>query len=333
MTFFLAALILAQPPANPEASPKARAVLAYLADLPATGPKHILSGQFTDYGPNARVDLCEQAFRQTGHWPAIIGLDYADYSRGQHHLHTATVNKVAIDYARAGGLVTISADPPSPANPDGGGLRDKGVDLDTLLDPGHVHHKRWMAELELMADGLAELKDAGVVVLWRPFHEMNGDWFWWGGKDPETFHRLWKQMFDHFTAMRKLDNLLWVYGPNHGGKVAAYYPGDAFVYVVGLDAYTDFVDPKHIQGYDDLAAIKKPFGLTEFGPHGASDPPGDYDYPRLLTGLDEHFPRARFFLAWHGNWSLVRNRNAKALLDNLEVVNREDLPKSLGLAH
>ena len=41
--------------------------------------------------------------------------------------------------------------------------------------------------------------------------------------------------FDHFTTTRKLGNLLWVYGPNHGDKVAAYYPGDKFADVVGLD--------------------------------------------------------------------------------------------------
>ena len=326
---FWAALVVGQvgpvEPANPSSSVRTRAVLDYLTHLPTQGPKRILSGQFTDYGPGAKLALCEEAYQQTGHWPAMIGLDYADYSQG-HRLHTPTVNRVAIDYARQGGLVTISVHLPNPANLGRDGLRDKNVDLETLLTPGHENHKRWFDELDQMAAGLAELRDAGVVVLWRPFHEMNGNWFWWGGKDPATFHRLWRQMFDHFTATRKLDNLLWVYAPNHGDKVAAYYPGDRLVDVVGLDAYTDFVDPKHIKGYKELAAIPKPFGFTEFGPHGASNPPGDYDYPRLLGGLDEHFPKASFFLAWHGKWALSRNRNAKSLLDNPEVINREDLP-------
>ena len=143
-----------------------------------------------------------------------------------------------------------------------------------------------MKQLDTLAAGLTELKDAGVVVLWRPFHEMNGNWFWWGGKDPAAFQKVWRHMFDYFTKTKGLDNLLWVYGPNHGEKVAAYYPGDRFVDVVGLDAYTDFVDPAHIRGYREVAAIPKPFGFTEFGPHGSSSPPGDYDYPRLLGGID-----------------------------------------------
>jgi mannan endo-1,4-beta-mannosidase len=331
----VAALVVLQgpkvEPANPAASEKARAVLGYLTNLPTKGEKRILSGQFTDYGPGAKLALCEEAYRQTGHWPAMIGLDYANYTQGRHRLHTATVNEVAIDYARHGGLVTISVHLPNPANPDGGGLRDKGGDLDTLLALDHPNHARWMAQLDQMAEGLGELQKAGVVVLWRPFHEMNGNWFWWGGKDPAAFQRLWRQMFDYYTNEKKLDNLLWVYAPNHGVKTAAYYPGDRFVDVVGLDAYTDFIDPAHIKGYTELAAIPKPFGFTEFGPHGASNPPGDYDYPRLLAGIDEHFPRASFFLAWHGKWALSRNRNAKTLLENPEVINRDTLPKELGV--
>lgn len=336
MTALIAALIVLQAPtvepANPAANAKARVVLDYLSRLQATGEKRILSGQFTDYGPGANLILCEEAFQQSGHWPALIGLDYADYGGGRHRLHTANVNRLAIDYARNGGLITISAHLPNPANPRGGGLRDKGVDLETLLAPDHENHRRWMEELDVLATGLTELKEAGVVVLWRPFHEMNGNWFWWGGNAPASFQKLWRHMFDYFTTVRKLDNLLWIYGPNHGAKVTAYYPGDRYADIVGLDAYTDFVDPAHLKGYQEITAIPKPFGFTEFGPHGASNPPGDYDYPRLLKGINEHFPKAKFFLTWHGKWALARNRNAKVLLDDPAVINREDLPKKLGSA-
>jgi mannan endo-1,4-beta-mannosidase len=242
-------------------------------------------------------------------------------------LDWAAPNRAAMDYWKAGGLVTVSAHLYNPARTnENGGLRDESVDLNALLATNTETHVRWMRELDQLADGLKELQSTGVVVLWRPFHEMNGNWFWWDGKDPRTFVRLWRQMFDYFTVTKGLDNLLWVYAPNHGANAADYYPGDNYVDLVGLDAYTDFVDPEHILGYPEMARIKKPFGFTEFGPHGPSNPPGDYDYRRFIAGIRRNFPRAVFFMSWNARWSLARNNHTGELLDDPWIINREDLP-------
>jgi mannan endo-1,4-beta-mannosidase len=315
---------MAAEPANPGTSARARAILNYLEKLPARSEKRLISGQFASFGSGASLRDCEAAFKKTGHWPAIIGLDYAEFRTGG--LECSAVNKVAIAYARMGGLVTMSTHLYNPANPKGGGLRDHGVNLESLLTPDGETHRRWMLELDTIAAGLAALQDAGVVVLWRPFHEMNGGWFWWGAKKPETFIRVWRHMFDYFTKTKRLNNLLWVYGPNHGKRTADYYAGDAFVDIVGFDAYTDFVDPKHIQGYPEVARLAKPFGFTEFGPHGPQNPPGNYDYIRFRDGIEANFPRTCFFLCWDDKWGLGRNQNTKALLDHPWIVNREDLP-------
>ena len=322
-----AAAALALEPANPKTNAKARAILNYLQQLPERADKRLLSGQFNGCGPGAaKPDRCQEIHEKTGRWPAMIGLDYADFSQGGTGLEYKTVNRVAVEYARQGGLVTLSAHLRNPANPKSRGPWEQGADLNEILTPGNEAHARWMHELDIMAAGLGELRDAGVVVLWRPFHEMNGGWFWWGAKQPATFIEVWRHMFDYFSKTKGLDNLLWVYSPNHGDKTAAYYAGDRYVDIVGLDAYTDFVDPQHIKGYDAVAKLPKPFGFTEFGPHGAHNPPGDYDYPRLRDGIEKHFPKTTFFLAWDGKWSLGRNRNAKQLLEHAWLVNREDLP-------
>jgi len=315
-------------PANPNANAKARAILQYFHELSARKEKRVLSGQFTDFGNGAKLQLMNQIHDLTGHWPALIGVDYADFGRGS--LTFKVPNQACIDYWRQGGLVTVSAHLYNPANPKGGGLRDKGVDLAALLAPGTDTHTRWLQELDLMAAGLQELKDAGVVVLWRPFHEMNGGWFWWGAKDPDAFIQVWRHMFDYFTKTKGLDHLLWVYGPNHGQNTAKYYAGDRYVDLVGLDAYTDFIDPEHIRGYAEVAALPKPFGFTEYGPHGSSNPPGDYDYRRFIAGIEKHFPKTCFFMTWNAKWSLARNNHTKELLEHPWVANREDLP--IGLA-
>jgi mannan endo-1,4-beta-mannosidase len=314
----------AESPANPKASPEARALLQYFQERTNASVKRILSGQFSNFGPWANLRLLARISKQTGHWPAIVGVDYADFSHGA--LETTRANQAALEYWKQGGLVTVSAHLYNPANTNGGGLRDKGVDLETLLESNSETHHRWMAELDQLAAGLKELDDAGVVVLWRPFHEMNGDWFWWGGKDTATFIKLWRQMFDYFTVNKGLNNLLWVYGPNHGRNAADYYPGDRYVDLVGLDAYTDFVDRAHIKGYVAVAALPKPFGFTEFGPHGPNHPPGDYDYTRFLAGIKSNFPKTCFFMSWNAKWSLAENTNTQQLLDDPMIVNRADLP-------
>ena len=178
------------------------------------------------------------------------------------------------------------------------------MNIKELLEPDTATHQRWLQELDLLADGLRELRDADVVVLWRPFHEMNGGWFWWGAQDPDAFIQVWRQMFDYFTKTKQLNNLLWAYSPNQGTKTAAYYAGDRYVDLVGLDAYTDFVDPEHIQGATEVTQLPKPFGFTEYGPHGPQNPPGDYDYMKFLAGVRNHFPRTAFFQAWSSRWGL-----------------------------
>lgn len=317
-------------PANPAANDRARAVLKYFHALESRADKRVLSGQFVDFGRGATRPLLDQVHERTSQWPALMGVDYADFARGG--LTSDAPNQAASEYWRQGGLVTISAHLYNPANPKGGGLRDPGVDLAELLAPDSETHRRWMQELDQLAAGLQQLKAAGVVVLWRPFHEMNGGWFWWGAKDPATFIRVWRHMFDYFSQTKGLDNLLWVYAPNHGSKPAAYYAGDRYVDLVGLDAYTDFVDRDHIKGYAEVAALPKPFGFTEYGPHGPQNPPGDYDYRRFLAGIQKDFPKTTFFMSWNAKWSLAQNANCQELLTNPWIVNRADLPPELHAA-
>jgi mannan endo-1,4-beta-mannosidase len=291
-------------------------------------------------------------FRQTGRWPALVGVDYAEFNvkSGRRHtiqwlmnaisagrfdlithddLDTRAPNRVAQAYWRAGGLVMVSAHCANPANPRGGGLRDRGVDLASLLVRGTATHQRWMQQLDEIATALAELRDAGVVVLWRPFHEVNGGWFWWGQPAPGVFARVWRHLFDYFSRTRQLNNLLWVFGPNMGDDAARYYPGDACVDLVGFDVYSNRLDPRRVRGYRGLARLPKPFGLSEFGPHGSFNPPGDFSYPRLVRAINRHFPKACYFLAWNAHWSPAGNRGARELYRHPAVVTRAGLPARL----
>ena len=230
-------------PANPKTNAKARAILDYLESLPRRPPneKRLISGQFAGFGSGTTLRACEEAVKTTGHWPAMIGLDYAEFPPADSISRSST-GWPSSTPAREGWSRSALTSTTRPTRAEAA-CATRAWTSRRCSRPGHETHRRWMQELDILAAGLAEIQDAGVVVLWRPFHEMNGDWFWWGGKNPEAFISVWRHMFDYFTNTKGLNNLLWVYGPNHGKKTAAYYAGDAFVDIVGLDAYTDFVDP------------------------------------------------------------------------------------------
>jgi mannan endo-1,4-beta-mannosidase len=327
LAFCLAAGPAAAQTADPDATPAAKAILAYIRGLAGKKDKRVLSGQFLNFAPNATLALPEAIHEASGKWPAYVGVDYMDFAT--KGIDTGAANRVAIDYWGQGGLVEVNVHLPDPTNPEGGGLRDKGVDLTQLVKDGTPANAAWLAELDKIAAGLRQLDDAGVVVLWRPFHEMSGGWFWWGGKPPADFVALWRQMFAYFTDVKHLHNLVWIYSPNAGSKAGDYYPGDGFADMVGLDAYTDFVDADHIKGFAALLKTGKPAGFGEFGPHGAKNPDGTFDYTKFAAGLDANFPQAVFFMSWNDKWSPAENLDAKGFYNDPAIVTRDDLPPGL----
>lgn len=318
-------------PSDPDLQPGGRAILTYFQKLQSAPELRLVSGQFAGWSGVTTIAEMEKIHRATGQWPAMIGLDYCGWDgHGEALVAPAAPNRLALEYWRSGGLVNISWHAPNPANPKGGGLRDKGVNLQDLLTEGTDTHRRWLASLDTVAAGLRELQDAGVIVIWRPLHEMNGGWFWWGAKEPADFIAVWRHMHDYLTRTKKLHNLIWAYSPNHGQKsIAGYYPGDAFTDLVGLDAYTDHIDHERIQRWSEVIAPGKPAGFTEYGPHGASNPPGDYDYRRLLDGLTANFPQARHFLCWNDKWNPAENLHAREFYNDERVISRDRLPAGL----
>ncbi|ACL42422.1 beta-mannanase-like protein (plasmid) [Pseudarthrobacter chlorophenolicus A6] len=88
----------------------------------------------------------------------------------------------------------------------------------------------------------AGLASWGKPVMLRFAHEMNGDWYPWcetvNGNQPGDYIRAWQHVHDLVTAAGAF-NVTWVWAPNGGGPgdMAAMYPGDGYVDVLGLDAY------------------------------------------------------------------------------------------------
>lgn len=142
-----------------------------------------------------------------------------------------------------------------------------------LTTPGAPLHEHWLGQVDRVAGYLKLLRDADIPVLWRPYHEMNGVWFWWcNRKGPDGFARLWIQMYERFVRHHGLDNLVWVWNANAprdtpGDEAFAYadfYPGADYVDVLAADVYRADYRQSH---HDDLLVLAdgKPIALGEVG--------------------------------------------------------------------
>lgn len=115
--------------------------------------------------------------------------------------------------------------------------------------------RRW----EACAMALEKLQQQDVPVLWRPFHEFDGGWFWWGKQGGEAFIRLWRMMVDTFTGDYQLKNLIWVLGYADDVK-QGWYPGDDCCDILGSDTYRG--ETTHAAAYRALRKLNPSMPLA-----------------------------------------------------------------------
>ncbi len=333
-------------PANPNANATTRAILNYAYGLTNRTDNRVISGQFGSYGDgttyNTALQQMQAVYNLTGQWPALTGMDCAT---------PAGMNEVVrylTDMWNAGNLVTLSCHFRNPwtggsatnwGNPDTADQWDRRSVL-ALTVPGTTVYNSWIGMLDNVAASLQILEDRGVTVMWRPLHELNGTWFWWGGQSPADFTALWRHMFDYFTRVKGLDNLLWVYSPNSGMNATANYPGGDVVDMVGLDEYSSVNEnPLQINSageYDQLVNTGKPIGLFEFGPipaTGASWDTTNYSWANLIRDIKARYPRIFLVQAWEYVWQMgySRYQGQSAFMSDPWVITRSDLPRWSGV--
>jgi len=232
----LTILAWSQTPVNTASTQRTREVLNYLYQV--RNQNKILSGQqCSGYGQEEPSHINNLV----GAWPAIIGQDWlfgTNMDPGRRQIVSTLIN-----YTRAGGLVTLCWHQTNPkdAVPDNSGWTSvqsvmTQIEFDSMVTPGTNLYNKWLAHVDLIAGYMKTLRDSGVVILWRPYHEMNGGWFWWGAKTGSSFKRLWANMYNRLTTFHQLNNLIWVWGPNTGVVDTTYFPSP-YVDVGGVDIY------------------------------------------------------------------------------------------------
>ena len=293
---------------NPRASDDARALYRFLWRL---NGRKTLTGQQEGVAQARPVEL-EYIHKTTGRAPALLGLDYIEPCDNQ------AVNDRATAWHRSGGIVTLCWHWGAPDIGAGYENSKKDFDLVAALQPGTPQSIALHRDLARIGDLLAQMRDRGVPVLWRPLHEFSGDWFWWGKHGPNAFKALWTLMYEAFTQ-RGLDNLIWVLGWAGQNVDPAWYPGRGYVDIAGADLYAQdhgALGPMFRQ-VKAIVGDSVPICLHENGP--IPDP--------ALLGADADW---LWFMTWHTRWLMDPDQNdaarLKAYYGSARYLTKDELP-------
>ena len=265
---------------NPVANEQTVRIYNYIKSLSGNST---LSGQQESTwidGPDYEVNFLSDA---TGKLPALRGFDYMNDDFDG-------VNERAVEWAQNGGLVTICWH--TGADYSGAwaeAMADEVADWDALFTEGTPENKAMLDGMDKAAAALKELENQGVTVIWRPFHEFDGAWFWWGKGGPENFKKLWKTMYERYTVKWELNNLIWVLGFSHNGEdYKDWYVGDGYCDIIGADSYDLVEVPMLWKAVGKVNKSGKPQCFHECGKNLSADELGQYPWVWFMTWHSEY---------------------------------------------
>ncbi|MEK5238184.1 glycosyl hydrolase [Paenibacillus sp. FSL L8-0470] len=304
---------------NPAATPEAKALMGYLVD---NYGKAILSGQ-------QEYDNVSWLQANTGKKPAVVGFDLMDYSPSRVERGT-TSNEIdqAIQWDGQNGIVTFAWHWNAPKDlidqPGKEWWRGFYTDSTTFDLSYALEHKAsedyqlLLRDIDAIAVQLKRLQDADVPVLFRPLHEAEGGWFWWGAKGPGPAKELYRIVYDRLTNMHHLNNLIWVWN----SVAEEWYPGDDVVDIVSYDSYPSKGDySPQIGKFDQLVALGNDHKLVALSENGSIPD------PELLQLYNADWS---WFCTWEGEHLKDGITNSLAHLNKLYnheyVVTLDELP-------
>jgi mannan endo-1,4-beta-mannosidase len=315
-------------PVNPNATPAARALLH---DLDTITGHATISGEHNF--PNFVSRYSDRVYDLTGEYPGIFGQDFG-FAGGDDKDSTvgrASMIEEVIRQYRSGAVIALTWHSVRPTEDEPVTFRDSvqgrltDWEWHELLRPGTDLNRRWCRQVDRIAGYLKELQDAGVPVLFRPYHEMNGNWFWWGGRPGyDGSASLYRRIYDRYVHVHHLNNLVWVWNVNspsaNAGPVADYFPGAAYADVLTMDIYGPFSQ----DFYDGMVALAdplhKPIALAEVGA-----------MPSLTTLAAQ--PRWAYFMMWSGMAEGVNSPDQLQTMFHAPIIiNRGDSRLSAPLA-
>jgi mannan endo-1,4-beta-mannosidase len=251
---------------------------ALFYNLDRLSDNHILFGHqhATEYGHgwNGGEDRSDVK-SVTGSHPAVIGVDFSGLSGRPESMIERTkteLRKNITDTYKRGGITTVSWHFSNPVSPGGFYWVDTvSKPAVRYLVPGGEAHEKYKTILRGIAEFALSVKGENgepVPMIFRPYHELDGNWFWWGKAHctAEEMKSLWRFTVSYLRDSMQVHNFIYAFSPdclfNSEEEFLERYPGDAWVDMVGMDDYADF---GRYGKYDLAAGAKKLQIVSDYG--------------------------------------------------------------------
>ncbi len=221
---------------TPNATTEAKEIYQFMLD---NYGKNILSGIMTD--ANTSMDMPNWLLTNTGEEPVVLGLDYIHCNRNYGWYDETLVREYAKEWYERGGIPHLMWHWRDPSRKSEGFYDDAtsnspttDFDISKVNQPNSAEYKAMIADIDWIAEDLLWLQERNIPVIWRPLHEADGNWFWWGAGDKSDCKKLWQIMYDRMVNHHGLKNLIWCWT---GQSNSDLYPGDDYVDIIGIDHY------------------------------------------------------------------------------------------------
>lgn len=234
-----------------------RETAALYHNLRKMSKKHILFGHQSamEYGHGWTAEPGRSDVKSvTGSHPAVVGVDFSGLSgrpaESVERTKTALRRQIADTYDR-GGITTVAWHFTNPVTPKTGFYWKDSVSAPAVaaLIPGGSHHQEYKAILQTIGSFANSVKGSDgklAPMIFRPYHEFDGGWFWWGKPHcrRDDFVALWRFTVGYLRDSLQVHNFVYAFSPDCTFKTEAdyleRYPGDEWVDLVGMDNYADF---------------------------------------------------------------------------------------------
>lgn len=335
-----------------QATPETQLLMNYLTEVYGN---HIISGQQEIYGGGNDGDTeleFDWIHNLTGKYPAIRGFDFMNYNP-LYGWEDGTTDRMIDWVNNREGIATASWHINVPRNFTTYQLGDQvdwkeatykptetNFNTANAVIPGTKEYQYVMSTIDDLAEQLLILQDNNVPILFRPYHEAEGNgglngegaWFWWASAGADVYKQLWDMLYTELTETYGLHNLIWTYNSYVYNTSPAWYPGDDQVDIVGYDKYNTIYNRNDgLSGVPNEDAITSIFyQLVDLTDGKKMVAMTENDTVPSVQNLTEEKSGWLYFCPWYGEHLMSSAFNYPATLKTLYqsdyVITLDELP-------